>query len=114
VTVVGSFYELEQRSSSRVDEPHRTRLDDIALTCACGLPAVRVHDIVAPWFQAGRCRSRGATIEIAGERLDAYDAPGAARHRGVRGGPRRVVRDLRRRSPARRRRRRPRHAASAS
>ncbi|MDX6621097.1 MAG: isoleucyl-tRNA synthetase [Gaiellales bacterium] len=53
VTVVGSFDELEQRSGARIDEPHRPWVDDVVLTCECGMPAARVPDLVTPWFQAG-------------------------------------------------------------
>ncbi|MEY2440718.1 MAG: isoleucyl-tRNA synthetase [bacterium] len=52
-TVVGSFDELEQRCGARVDEPRRPWVDDVTLTCRCGLPAARVPDLVAPWFEAG-------------------------------------------------------------
>ena len=33
VTVVGSFDELEQRSGSRLEDPHRPHADDVALAC---------------------------------------------------------------------------------
>jgi isoleucyl-tRNA synthetase len=52
-TVVGSFDELEERCGARVEEPHRPWVDDVELRCECGLPAARVLDLVAPWFEAG-------------------------------------------------------------
>ena len=53
VTVVGSLDELEQRSSTRVEDPHRPYVDDVELRCECGEPATRVPDLVHPWFEAG-------------------------------------------------------------
>ena len=53
VTVVGSLDELEQRSGTRVEDPHRPYVDDIELRCECGEPATRVPDLVHPWFEAG-------------------------------------------------------------
>ena len=53
VTVVGSLDELEQRSGTRVEDPHRPYVDDVELRCECGEPATRVPDLVHPWFEAG-------------------------------------------------------------
>jgi isoleucyl-tRNA synthetase len=53
VTVIGSFDELEQRCGSRIADPHRPAVDDVALSCECGETATRVADVVAPWLEAG-------------------------------------------------------------
>ena len=67
VTVVGSFEELEQRSGSRLEDPHRPYADDIAIPCECGGQATRVPDLVAPWFEAGAMPFATAHEPFAGE-----------------------------------------------
>jgi isoleucyl-tRNA synthetase len=67
VTVVGSFDELEQRSGSRLADPHRPFADDVALRCDCGAPAARVPDLVAPWFEAAAMPFAASHEPFAGE-----------------------------------------------
>ncbi len=67
VTVVGSFDELEQRSGSRLADPHRPFADDIALPCDCGAPSARVPDLVAPWFEAAAMPFAASHEPFAGE-----------------------------------------------
>ena len=51
-TVIGSFDELAARAGSRLADPHRPDVDDVTLRCDCGDAAVRVPELLAPWFGA--------------------------------------------------------------
>ncbi|HEV7805113.1 MAG TPA: isoleucine--tRNA ligase [Solirubrobacteraceae bacterium] len=54
VTVIGSFEELEQRSGTRLEDPHRPYVDDVSLDCEqCGATATRVPEVIDVWFDSG-------------------------------------------------------------
>ena len=54
VHCVGSFEELEQRSGTRLEDPHRPFVDDVGFACPqCALPMRRVPEVVDVWFDSG-------------------------------------------------------------
>ncbi len=51
-TVIGTIADLEQRSGTVLDDPHRPFVDAIVLPCACGGVMRRVEDIFDVWFDS--------------------------------------------------------------
>jgi isoleucyl-tRNA synthetase len=54
VHCVGSFDELERLSGTRISDPHRPYVDDVAFPCAqCGEEMRRVPEVIDVWFDSG-------------------------------------------------------------
>ncbi|HST56603.1 MAG TPA: isoleucine--tRNA ligase [Solirubrobacteraceae bacterium] len=54
VHVIGSFAELEERSGSRLEDPHRPYVDAPEFPCPrCELPMRRVPEVIDVWFDSG-------------------------------------------------------------
>ncbi|MCT8336291.1 isoleucine--tRNA ligase [Methanoculleus sp. Afa-1] len=50
--VVGTIAELEERSGTKVTDPHRPYVDEIVIPCPCGGEMRRVADIFDVWFDS--------------------------------------------------------------
>ena len=54
VHCIGSLAELEQRSGTRLEDPHRPFVDDVTFPCEeCGEPMRRVPEVIDVWFDSG-------------------------------------------------------------
>jgi isoleucyl-tRNA synthetase len=54
VHVIGSLGELEERSGTRLEDPHRPFVDEVAFPCAeCGGDMRRVPEVIDVWFDSG-------------------------------------------------------------
>ncbi|NQS79366.1 MAG: class I tRNA ligase family protein, partial [Methanoculleus bourgensis] len=51
-TVIGTIAELEERSGTKVTDPHRPYVDAITIPCSCGGEMHRVTDIFDVWFDS--------------------------------------------------------------
>jgi isoleucyl-tRNA synthetase len=51
-TVIGTIAELEERSGTKVADPHRPYVDAVAIPCSCGGEMHRVDDIFDVWFDS--------------------------------------------------------------
>ncbi len=50
--VIGTIAELEERSGTKVTDPHRPHVDAITISCSCGGEMHRVDDIFDVWFDS--------------------------------------------------------------
>ncbi|MDN7012483.1 isoleucine--tRNA ligase [Methanoculleus sp. FWC-SCC3] len=50
--VIGTIAELEERSGTKVTDPHRPYVDEIVIPCSCGGEMRRVADIFDVWFDS--------------------------------------------------------------
>ncbi|MCK9276779.1 MAG: isoleucine--tRNA ligase [Methanoculleus sp.] len=51
-TVIGTIAELEERSGTKVADPHRPYVDAVTIPCSCGGEMHRVDDIFDVWFDS--------------------------------------------------------------